>query len=335
MYPLRWLTLPGLCLCAGTLSAETLPAVPFRIVDPPEQQTPSVTAGSTLAVTVSVGPESGTRRVSYFWYRQEEEPVSPQWAQAALVADAEASPPFGGPVPVPRDVVGPMRLLAVAEVAQGRMGTLSEFDERVVTVEPGVPVESLEFTAEKPWLLVSAGKLALVPAVGVFRDGVVRSLAGAVAGLVIRSDHDDVVRPQAGGWVQAMGPGQATLTVGYGGRQAVLDVTVAPSDAAEANGIPRADPGAPQHVRSGMRVVLSGVRSMDPDGDPLHYEWTQVRGMKVDLVGPNESVASFVAPKVSLPRLFRFRLTVADLLGPDTVKGGESLPAYVDIWVDP
>ena len=48
--------------------------------------------------------------------------------------------------------------------------------------------------------------------------------------------------------------------------------------------------------------------------------------MLVDLNMPR---ASFVAPTVSEPRLFRFKLRVYDKLGAD------SLPAFVDVTVEP
>ena len=45
--------------------------------------------------------------------------------------------------------------------------------------------------------------------------------------------------------------------------------------------------------------------------------------------------ATFVAPKVSARRLLRFKLRVTDMRGPDTVKGADSFPAFVNVWVEP
>ena len=45
--------------------------------------------------------------------------------------------------------------------------------------------------------------------------------------------------------------------------------------------------------------------------------------------------ATFMAPAVSSPRLLRFKFQVTDMKGPDTVKGADSLPVYVDVWVEP
>jgi K319-like protein len=82
-------------------------------------------------------------------------------------------------------------------------------------------------------------------------------------------------------------------------------------------------------------VALNALGSHDPDGDPLRYEWIQVRGNPVSLLDPNTPRATFVAPKVSEKRLLRFRLRVTDMRGPDTVKGADSLPAFVDVWIEP
>ncbi len=286
-----------------------------------------------LSVSVSSGPEGGTRRVSYFWYAGDTEPLSLSQAKPSFVADAATSPPFGGHLQVPVEGLGPMRLLAVAEVARGRMGTILEFDERIVTVEPAAPLQVIEFRVEKPWAVTPVGKIAAVPVLGEFADGVVRSLEGKGTGTLVRSGDERVVKALGAGLIRAVRPGRTTLTVENRGRRASLDVVV--TGAAEENGIPVANPGPDQRVKGGARVRLSGVGSADPDGDPLRYAWTQVRGLKVDLVGPNESVASFVAPTVSATRLLRFRLDVTDMSGPDVVRGADSVPAYVDVWVEP
>jgi hypothetical protein len=77
------------------------------------------------------------------------------------------------------------------------------------------------------------------------------------------------------------------------------------------------------------------LKSRDPDGDPLLFRWKQVRGNKVDLTTPNEATTSFVAPHVAERRLLQFHLVVTDLYGPDTVKGADSEPAVLDVWITP
>ena len=56
----------------------------------------------------------------------------------------------------------------------------------------------------------------------------------------------------------------------------------------------------------------SALGSADPDGDPLRYEWMQVRGNAVSLLDPNTPRATFVAPRVSTKRLLRFKLRVTE-----------------------
>lgn len=306
-------------------------AAAFELVSP--RSATVVTAGQSIPVTVEVGREAGIRKITYYWYRDEEEPASPQQAEPALVADVSATPPFGGSLTVPLKATGRMRLLAVAEVTQGRLGTRPDFDEVVLQVEPPAPIETIEFEVEKPWAVHPIGKLARVPVVGLFQDGLVRSIDSASAGSQFQSSDPSIVRILEDGWMRVEGPGRASLQVANRGKVGTLEVQVTGDD--EPNRSPLANPGEDQTVKGGARVVLSGIRSADPDGDPLRYEWSQVRGLKVDLTGPNEATATFVAPKVAAKRLFRFRLQVTDMIGPDTVKGADSLPAYLNIWVEP
>jgi hypothetical protein len=74
---------------------------------------------------------------------------------------------------------------------------------------------------------------------------------------------------------------------------------------------------------------LNGLKSRDPEGEALYYVWSQVRGSKVPLLDVNMPRASFAAPHVSEKRLFRFKLRVTDK------NGADSLPAYVDVVVEP
>ncbi len=63
--------------------------------------------------------------------------------------------------------------------------------------------------------------------------------------------------------------------------------------------------------------------------------YAAISGNKVDLTTPNEAKTSFIAPLVSERRLLQFQLVVTDMSGPDTVKGADSEPAVVDVWVEP
>ena len=76
------------------------------------------------------------------------------------------------------------------------------------------------------------------------------------------------------------------------------------------------------------RLSLPGYIA-DPEGEALYYSWSQIRGSKVPLLDVNGPEASFQAPQVSEPRTYRFKLRVTDK------KGADSLPAYVDVTVEP
>lgn len=320
----------GLSACA-LLLAWAGPCSAFTIASPTEGTV--LQPGASISATVDLGTERGMRQVSYLWYRQEEEPVPLQQAEPALVATAASSPPYGGPLKVPVDAIGLMRLLAVGEVASGRLAGHQEFDEVLVRVEPSAPLQSIEFEVEKPWRLDTIGKLVELPVIGQFADGVARRLVGEVAGSRYETSDATVVSVQPDGQVRVAGNGRARLTVTNRGRLGTLEVVV--KGDGSPNQAPVADAGEDLTVKGGAKVVLDGLRSRDPDGDPLKYEWVQVRGHKVSLLDQDAARASFVAPRVSRKRLLRFKLRVTDMRGPDTVRGADSLPAYVNVWVEP
>ena len=306
-------------------------ATAFTILEPAAGVV--VEPAQRLTARVDLGSERGVHRVQYFWYRQGEEPVALQQASPALVATGASSPPYGGIIAVPKEAIGTMRLLAVAEVAGGRLAGREEFDEILLQVEPRIDLAAIEFDVEKPWRLETIGKLLEVPVLGQFDDGVTRRINGGTAGSRYESSDARVIAVQPDGVVRVAGNGKAVLTVVNRGRSVALDVVV--KGDAEPNQAPIADTGPDRTVKGGTTVVLNGLRSTDPDGDPLKYEWTQVRGQKVPLLDPDTPRATFVAPKVAARRLLQFRLRVTDMRGPDVVKGADSLPAIINIWVEP
>ncbi len=303
----------------------------FSMTAPPEHVT--AVPGQSLAVTVDLGNEVGLRQVRYSWYRAGEEPLNSRQAEAALVAIASSTPPFGGTLSVPPEAIGLMRLLAVGEIARGRLDGHEEFDEILIRVEPSAELVGIEFESHKPWRLRTIGRLLEVPVVGEFADGVMRPLGGSYAGSTYASSNDRVVKVYPGGLLRVMGNGQATITVTNRGVEGTLEVLVRGDD--QANEWPTADAGPDMTVRSGDTVALNALQSIDPDGDPLRYEWTQIRGNKVSFFDADTPQARFVAPRVSSKRLFRFRLRVTDMAGPDTLKGADSFPSFVNIWVEP
>jgi hypothetical protein len=93
---------------------------------------------------------------------------------------------------------------------------------------------------------------------------------------------------------------------------------------------PVAEAGDPQTVKEGVRVVLDGMNSYDPDeGDRIEaYGWFQVAGPSVTLSDAASAQPQFTAPKVTQNEVLRFQLIVND----GTL---ESLPDTVDITVQP
>lgn len=226
-----------------------------------------------------------------------------------------------------------MRLLAVGEVARGRLESYEEFDEVLVTVDTTAALTAIDFTIRKPWRLESVGKRMVVPAVGLFDDGILRPLSGPGTGSRYRVSDDHVVAVDVSGVLQVTGPGKAVVTVENRGRTGTVEVVVEANE--EINRAPIAEVTGELRVKSGALVILDGLRSHDPDGDLLHYEWKQILGHRVALTNVNEAKASFVAPKVSEPKRYRFSLVVTDMAGPDVMKGADSLPAVITVWVTP
>ena len=332
-----------LALVSGLL---TVPSFAFTITDPASGAT--LTAGSTVTTRVDLGKDTGIVKVRYYWYGEQDEVLVEQddstatgsiVAPVAMIGSAEQEPVFGGPLKVPQEGIGPMRLLAVAEISRGRLGTRSIFDEVIVKVEPSAALTTIDFETEKPLQLGRAGqssafghvdslgKIFELPVVADFADGISRRISTPACGTSYASSNPKVIKILPGGLLQIVGNGKATITVTNRGKQASLDVDVNVND--EANEPPVADAGASKSVKAGSRVKLSGLKSRDPEGEALYYSWSQVRGSKVSLLDANNSEASFLAPTVSEPRTYRFKLRVTDK------KGADSLPAFVDVTVGP
>jgi len=356
-----------LVLLACILSLPTAHALAFKIVAPAADST--VHSGQTVTAKVDLGSDSGIVRVRYYWYpesadtlvQQDDSEASgmpqqdrvaddrfsqkdsisgaPVVAMAALSSGSDHNPPFGGTLKVPKEAVGMMRLLAVAEISRGRLGTRSVFDEIVVKAEPTAALQAIDFETDKPLQLGRAGqssafghvdsmgKIFELPVVAEYADGVVRPVSAPSSGTSYHSSNPQVIKVLADGMLQIVGNGKTIVTVTNHGKQAALDVDVHVND--EANEPPVADAGQNRMVKGGSKVTLSGLKSRDPEGEALYYAWSQVRGSKVPLLDVNNSEASFQAPQVSEKRTYRFKLRVTDK------KGADSLPAYVDVTVEP
>lgn len=351
-------------LCIGLSVGQ---AFAFRILSPADGAT--INPGQTITAKVDLGSDSGIVKVRYYWYPDQAETLvqqddseasimpqqdrlgddrffqkdsitgAPVVAIAALSSGSDQTPPFGGALRVPKEAIGPTRLLAVAEISRGRLGTRTVFDEVIVKVEPATALQTIEFETDKPLQLGRAGqssafghvdsmgKIFELPVVGEFADGVTRPISSPASGSSYQSSNSKVIKILADGLLQIVGNGKTTLTVTNRGKQASLDVDVNVND--EPNEPPIADAGSNRTVKGGSKVKLRGLNSRDAEGEALFYSWSQVRGSKVSLLDVNGPEASFQAPQVSEPRTFRFKLRVTDK------KGADSLPAYVDVTVEP
>jgi hypothetical protein len=297
---------------------------------------------------VDLGKDSGIIQVRYYWYGEQDDTLVEQEdatamgsivAPVALIGLSDHSPAFGGPLLVPKDGIGPMRLLAVAEISRGRLGTRSVFDEIVVQVEPAATLTTIDFETDKPLQLGRAGqssafghvdslgKVFELPVVGEFTDGIIRRISSPASGTSYKSSNDKVIKVVKDGLLQIAGNGKATLTVTNRGKQAQLDVDVNVND--EPNEPPIADAGSNKIVKAGSKVKLSGLKSRDAEGEALYYSWSQVRGNKIAMLDVDNAEASFLAPTVSEKRTYRFKLRVTDK------KGADSVPAFVDVVVEP
>jgi hypothetical protein len=320
----------SLTIMLGSLCAAT-ESVALTLTSPKEGAV--VHSGETIPVAVRTDDAGNLRTVRYFWFRLGEEALATHQTDPARFQPADARQPIEGTVIVPREALGVMRLLAVGEVIRGRLAGQQDFDEVVVRVEPEAGLTAVDFAVERPWRLDTIGKRLSLPVIGQFEDGAVRPLAGQGTGSSFRSSNERVVQVDQEGGLLVVGRGRASITVENRRKEGRIDVVVDGDE--EPNSPPVSVAPSPIAVKPGSIVRLDGRQSRDPDGDPLHFEWKQTRGNKVDLTTPNEASTTFVAPRLSARRLLQFQLMVTDLKGPDTVKGADSAPAVVDVWVEP
>jgi hypothetical protein len=341
-----WVRTFCLSTVAGLLCLLSEQAQAFKILEPAEGA--KLTSGTTITARVDLGKDSGIVQVSYYWYGEQDDTLVEQEdatatgsivAPVALIGLSDHNPAFGGPLLVPKDGIGSMRLLAVAEISRGRLGTRSVFDEILVQVEPTAALTTIDFETDKPLQLGRAGqssafghvdsmgKIFELPVVGEFTDGVTRRISSPGTGTSFQSSNPKVIRVLSQGLLQIVGNGKTVLTVTNRGKQASLDIGVTVND--EPNEPPVADAGANKTVKAGSKVKLSGLKSRDAEGEALYYSWSQVRGSKIALLDVDNAEASFLAPTVSEKRTYRFKLRVTDK------KGADSVPAFVDVVVEP
>jgi MYXO-CTERM domain-containing protein len=82
-------------------------------------------------------------------------------------------------------------------------------------------------------------------------------------------------------------------------------------------------------VGSRAEVALFATGSIDPDGDPITFTWTQADGPKVELVAADTARPHFIAPAVEEETALVFQLITHDN------RGADSVPSKVTITVSP
>lgn len=319
------------------ISGIPLQATAFSIEQP--KAFSSHPSHQNIAVVINVGQVAGITSVRFHWYGEREDMLKK--SDDDTFATVITSPPFEVDLHPPKEAIGTYRLLAVAE-QKGRQNDNEEwaiFDEVLLHIQPHSPLQAIEFQTEKPLKFGRAstvrvydqldflGKTIALPVTGRFADGTVRSIRSASAGTTYHVEDPSVITISQHGLLRLTGNGFTTLTVRNSGLTRTLDVLVQVK--AEPNQPPIADPGPTQTIDSNDTVILSGLNSYDPEGGSLQYHWAQIRGSKVALLDPYASQARFLAPFVVEPRLFRFQLRVTD------IQGADSVPAWVDIVVEP
>ena len=318
--------------------SEILPKAAAFSIEQPE--TDSIhPSNKTVSVVLDLGAATGITKVQFYWYEEQEDMLK-AFVEEKL-AGVETAPPFGADLQPPQAATGLYRLLAVAE-QENRQADDEEwavFDEVLLRIQPHGSLEEIDFQTDKPLKFGRAsavrvydqldflGKTIDLPVVGRFSDGAPRSIRTAAAGTTYHVDDESVITINENGRLRLVGNGATTVTVKNAGVEKKLDVLVEVNT--EPNQPPVGDPGPTRTVYSGETVVLNGLKSYDPEGGSLQYSWAQIRGSKIALLDPDSAKASFLAPFVAEPRLFRFTLRVTD------VQGADSVPAVVDIMVEP
>lgn len=299
-------------------------------------------AGQHMSVALDLQNLPGVTTVNYYWYGEDEDMLKALVEEKlALVATAKSRPPFGGNILVPPEAIGLYRLLAVAEQGgrQSQHKSLAIFDEVLVQIEPDAQLLDIDFQTDKPLRFGRAGGVRVydqldslgttfeLPVMGEFSDGVMRAIRRHTAGTTYQSDNEQILTVNQDGVLRLVGNGATVLTVKNRNQEATLKILVEINE--EPNQPPVSNAGGTQTISAGERVTLSGLASYDPDGGSLQYHWAQVRGSKVSLLDPYSGQAQFLAPFVAEERTFRFTLRVTD------IRGADSLPAHVDVIIQP
>ena len=238
----------------------------------------TVVSGTSVAVTVSLGPASnGTTVPDLLGLTQTQ-------AEAALTS------------------VG----LTLGTVSEAYSDTVTA--GLVVTQEPaaGAPVSSGSAIA----ISVSLGpESVIVPdVVGLSQANAQTALTNA--GLTVGATNEAYSESVAAGLVISQEP-PAGVTAPRGS-SVTITVSIGPDpDGGGDNTAPIADAGPDMTVKMYANVRLQGAAE-DQDGDELTLTWTQTGGAEVALEGLEDGSARFVAPLVEVTTIIRLSLIATD-----------------------
>src|SRR6266508_4038 len=127
-----------------------------------------VKAGESMNVKVAIPPGMPVVKVTYTLY---EEDRAPEDRVEALPTAVAQSAPFDAAVRLPPEMIGGVRLVAVAQVAE-RRGQYVLFDETSLRVEPDAALTMLQ-TDTPVRFTKSVGEVQILSVRGVFSDKVV------------------------------------------------------------------------------------------------------------------------------------------------------------------
>ena len=193
--------------------------------------------------------------------------------------------PFAFQIAVPVDWIGRVTLSALAKTDGGE---LLESNDVTIEVDPKATLLAIE-TSPGSMTLARSGDTQTISVVGLFSDGIRRSLNGS-GRLQFSSSREESAVVDAHGLVTARDAGTATIEILSGASTASVAVQVQGSATPFK---PQADAGPDQGVVAGSPVALIGKATNIPDGTDASYEWFQISGPAVELEGADRAVATF------------------------------------------
>jgi hypothetical protein len=252
----------------------------------------TVASGATVALDGSASSDPNGLAMTYAWTQTSGPAV-------ALNSASAAQPSFIAPIipsgSAPADLVFSLTVTDTAGLASAPATV-------TITVSPAAPVVLAPIANAGNALTVAAGANVLLNGTA-SSDPNNPPLALTYAWTQTAGTPVAIVNPtlaSASFKAPAAATAQSltfTLTVtSSAGLQSSASVVISVNAAVA----PIANPGPNQNASSGAAVTLNGLASVDPNGLPLTFQWTQVSGPAVTLVSPTTGTPGFTAPTVAI-----------------------------------